>query len=186
MAVALSKSQNEIQNMALVELAYEVLKQSKDPMYFRDLMKEIQDLRGMTEDEAMAVIARVYTELNIDGRFLCLGQNVWGLKRWYPADRTQEKSLTSKRFVRKSGDAFSDDDEDGLDDTDELEIDSDDDELSPLLDDDSESDDDDYADDDSESDEDFSDDDDGEFSDDEDNDDDDEEEDESEDEDESL
>jgi len=117
MAITLSKSQDEIQNMPLVELAYEIFRKTKEPVYFRDLMKEIQELRGMSEGDAMKVIARLYTELNIDGRFLCLGQNVWGLKRWYPVDKTQEKSLTHKRFVRKaSGDAFSDEDEDFSDD----------------------------------------------------------------------
>lgn len=164
MAVALSKSQDELQNMPLVELAYEILRSTKEPIYFRDLMKEIQEIRGMSEDEAMKVIARLYTELNIDGRFLCLGQNVWGLKRWYPVDKTQEKSLTSKRFVRKStGDAFSDDeddDDDGTDDYDEDEEDltADEDEAddSLLTEDDDDSDDEDFSED--EEDTDFSDD----------------------------
>lgn len=125
MAVTLAKSQDEIQQAPLVELAYEILKTTKEPTYFRDLMKEIQELRGMSDEEVMQIIARLYTELNIDGRFVCIGQNVWGLKRWYPADKTAEKAISTKRgFVRKSGDAFDDDDEDdddyeSLDDEDE-------------------------------------------------------------------
>lgn len=114
MAVTLSKSQDEINQLPLVELAWEILKSKKEPFYFRDLMNEIQALRSMTEEEVMDVIARLYTEINIDGRFICIGQNVWGLKRWYPVDKTAEKS-SSKRFVRSTGDAFSDDDEDLLD-----------------------------------------------------------------------
>lgn len=100
--------------MPLVELACEVLKAGKDPMYFRDLMQEIQNLRGMSSDDAMDVIARLYTEINMDGRFVCVGQNVWGLKRWYPVDKSIEKpATTSKRFVRRNtGDAFSDEDDD--------------------------------------------------------------------------
>ncbi|MDQ0189458.1 DNA-directed RNA polymerase subunit delta [Alicyclobacillus cycloheptanicus] len=112
MAVTLSKSQDEIREMPLVELVWEILKEKKEPYYFRDLMSEVQALRGMTDEEAMDVMARLYTEINIDGRFICIGQNVWGLKRWYPVDKVAEKSVTSKRFVRRSGDAFSDDDED--------------------------------------------------------------------------
>ncbi|WP_026963009.1 DNA-directed RNA polymerase subunit delta [Alicyclobacillus herbarius] len=123
MAVALSKSQDEIQQMPLVELAWEILRTRKEPCNFRDLVADIQALRGMTDEQVMEVIARLYTEINIDGRFICLGQNTWGLRRWYPVDRTAEKALSSKRFVRKSGDAFSDEDEDV--DVDEYEDDED-------------------------------------------------------------
>ncbi|OFW75819.1 MAG: DNA-directed RNA polymerase subunit delta [Alicyclobacillus sp. RIFOXYA1_FULL_53_8] len=111
MAITLAKSQEEIMQLPLVELAWEILKAKKEPFYFRDLMDEIQTLRGMSKEQVLDVIARLYTEINVDGRFLCIGQNVWGLKRWYPVDKTAEKA-TGKRFVRSTGDAFSDDDED--------------------------------------------------------------------------
>ncbi|CAM3765219.1 DNA-directed RNA polymerase subunit delta [Alicyclobacillus pomorum] len=119
MTVAISKSTEEIREMPLVELACEILKVKKEPYYFRDLMAEIQQLRGMSDDEVKDVIARLYTEINIDGRFVCIGQNVWGLKRWYPVDKVADRAPSSKKFVRASGDAFSDDDEDLLDDYDE-------------------------------------------------------------------
>ena len=120
MTASLSKSADEIQQLPLVEIAYELLKAKKEPIYFRDIMEEIRTLRAMTEEEAMDVIARLYTEINIDGRFIHLGQNVWGLKRWYPVEKANERPQSSKRFVRSSGDAFSDDDE-LLDDYDEEE-----------------------------------------------------------------
>lgn len=119
MAVTLAKSDDEIKKLPLVELAFELLKANKDPVYFRDIMSEIRKLRSMTDNEALDVIARLYTEINIDGRFIHLGQNVWGLKRWFPTEKANERPQSSKRFVRSSGDAFSDDDE--LDDYDEEE-----------------------------------------------------------------
>ncbi len=112
MTVALSKSSSEVGQMPLVELAFEILKVKKEPLYFRELMKEIQELRSMTDSEVNDVIARLYTEINVDGRFTCIGQNVWGLNRWFPVDKASERSMSSKKFVRRSGDAFSDDDED--------------------------------------------------------------------------
>jgi DNA-directed RNA polymerase subunit delta len=119
MTVSISKTKEEIEQLPLVDLVTEILKQTKEPFYFRDLMKEIQELRGMSDEEARDVMARLYTEINIDGRFICLGQNIWGLKRWYPVDKTADKAPGGKKkFVRKSGDAFSEDDED-LDDYDE-------------------------------------------------------------------
>ncbi|MFB5190996.1 DNA-directed RNA polymerase subunit delta [Alicyclobacillus fastidiosus] len=111
MAVTLTRPDHEIQQMPLVELAYEILKAKKEPLYFRDIMQEIRELRGLSEDEFNELIARVYTEINIDGRFICIGQNVWGLNRWYPTDKVADR-LSGKKFVRKSGDAFGDDDED--------------------------------------------------------------------------
>ncbi|MBX5436127.1 MAG: DNA-directed RNA polymerase subunit delta [Alicyclobacillaceae bacterium] len=110
-SVTLSKSPEELRQLPLVELAWEILNAKREPYYFRDLMNEIQQLRGMTDAEVMDVIARLYTEINIDGRFICIGQNVWGLKRWYPVDKVADKTLSGKRFLRRSGDAFSDDDE---------------------------------------------------------------------------
>jgi DNA-directed RNA polymerase subunit delta len=118
MALSISKTNEEIQQLPLVELACEILKAKKEPYYFRDLMTEIQTLRSMSENDVMDVIARLYTEINIDGRFICIGQNVWGLKRWYPVDKVADRAPSGKKFVRSSGDAFSEDDED-LDDYDE-------------------------------------------------------------------
>jgi DNA-directed RNA polymerase subunit delta len=112
MAVTLSKSNEEIQHLPLVELAWEILKTTKEPMYFRDIMTEIQKIRGMSQAQVDDAIARLYTEINIDGRFLCIGQNVWGLNRWYPVDKVADRSVGGKKFVRHTGDAFSDDDED--------------------------------------------------------------------------
>jgi DNA-directed RNA polymerase subunit delta len=132
MAVPQSKKQDELEQLPLVELAWEILKAKKEPYYFRDLMSEIQSLRSMSEEEVMNVMAQLYTEINIDGRFVCIGQNVWGLKRWYPVDKTADKSPAGKkRFVRSSGDAFSDDDEDLDEDFDEP-IDAEDDTDGPI------------------------------------------------------
>lgn len=138
MALSISKTNEEIQQLPLVELACEILKSRKEPYYFRDLMTEIQTLRNMSEAEVTDVIARLYTEINIDGRFICIGQNIWGLKRWYPVDKVADRAPSGKKFVRSTGDAFSDDDED-LDDYDEeVEVEDDlDDEVVAIVDDDS-------------------------------------------------
>lgn len=120
MPVTLTKSNEEIQQMPLVELAFEILKVKKEPLYFRELMREIQEIRGMSQDEVDDIIARLYTEINIDGRFTCIGQNVWGLNRWYPVDKSSERAVSNKKFVRRTGDAFSDEDEEVFEDEEEL------------------------------------------------------------------
>lgn len=105
-------SAEEARDMALVDLAYEILKAGGNPLHYRELMQEISQLRGMTEEDIQSVIAMLYTEINIDGRFLCIGNNTWGLKRWYPVDKTAERSFGSKKFIRKDDDLYDDEDED--------------------------------------------------------------------------
>ena len=81
----------------MVDLAFMVLKAANTPYYYRDLMKEIAKLRGMSEEQAQEAIAELYTEINIDGRFACVGANLWGLKRWYPIERSEDPVSSAKR-----------------------------------------------------------------------------------------
>lgn len=112
-AISLDPKQKE--EMSLVDLAYVILRQTNKPFHYRDLMMQVATIKGLTEEQVNEVIARLYTEINIDGRFLCIGSNVWGLKRWYPTDKTApEKAAGGKKFVRKDIDEDDDyyDDED--------------------------------------------------------------------------
>jgi len=84
----------KVQEMPMVDLAFHILKVVNTPYYYRDLMNEVAKLRGLSEDQIMDVIAQLYTEINIDGRFACVGNNTWGLKRWYPVDRSEDAALT--------------------------------------------------------------------------------------------
>jgi DNA-directed RNA polymerase subunit delta len=83
--------------MPMVDLAFELLKAVNTPFYYRDLMTEIAKIKGLSEQEVMQVIAQLYTEINIDGRFACVGTNLWGLKRWYPVEKTDDAVGNAKR-----------------------------------------------------------------------------------------
>ncbi len=93
----------------MVEIAYEVLRSANETFYYRDLMKKVAELRGMSEDDVQESIARLYTDINIDGRFVCVGENIWGLRRWYPVERTMERGA-GKRFVRRDEAELDEDD----------------------------------------------------------------------------
>lgn len=113
----------QIRETSLVDLALEWLRATNKPHYYRDLMNELARLRGLSEEEVNDVIARLYTEINMDGRFLCIGNNVWGLKRWYPTDKTAEKSVGGKKFLRKDIDWEDEEDEDVFEEEeDEVEV----------------------------------------------------------------
>jgi DNA-directed RNA polymerase subunit delta len=87
----------QAKEMPMVDLAFEVLKAANTPFYYRDLMAEISKIKGLPENEVMQVIAQLYTEINIDGRFACVGTNLWGLKRWYPVEKSEDTVGSGKR-----------------------------------------------------------------------------------------
>lgn len=106
-----------LSEMALVDIAYEILRENNRTYNFRELMDALVVLRKLTEEQVNAIIAQVYTEINIDGRFVCLGDNVWGLKRWYPTDTVDE---TQEGGVSKKKKVIMDDDFDDFESEDEL------------------------------------------------------------------
>jgi DNA-directed RNA polymerase subunit delta len=117
----LNLEQEKISEMAMVDLAYHLLAQSKKPVHYRDLFNEVAELKHITEEGAMDLIAQLYTEINLDGRFICLGDNLWGLKRWYLVETQEESAEGSLRGKFVLDDDDFDDDEDleeeyGLDD----------------------------------------------------------------------
>lgn len=135
----LNIDQERALEIPMVDLAFMVLKAANTPYYYRDLMKEVAKLRGMSEEQSQEAIAELYTEINIDGRFACVGANLWGLKRWYPIERSEDPVSSSKRprIINDDveDDDFSDDVEkkfsadndgfDSVDDEDELFTDED-------------------------------------------------------------
>lgn len=81
----------------MLELANLILTDEKTEMNFLDLFHKVAEVKGLTEAQKEDLLARFYTDLNVDGRFTTLGSNVWGLKRWYPVEQTIEKSLAESR-----------------------------------------------------------------------------------------
>ena len=77
--------------MSLVELAYEIFRDSKTPITFSELIDEIVRLQGIQKSDLDDRLAQFYTDLNIDGRFISLGDQRWGLRSWYPVDQIEEE-----------------------------------------------------------------------------------------------
>ncbi|ANE45899.1 DNA-directed RNA polymerase subunit delta [Paenibacillus swuensis] len=110
---ALKINPEQAKEMPMVDLAFEVLKAANTPFYYRDLMMEISKIKGLSEEEVMQVIAQIYTEINIDGRFACIGSNLWGLKRWYPVEKGDDNvtgGAKRPRIINDEDDDLDDDD----------------------------------------------------------------------------
>lgn len=112
-------SKEQLQEMSLIEIAYEFLKSKKEAVAFKEIMDEITTLLELSEDEVKAKIAQFYTDLNIDGRFLGLGDNRWGLRVWYPIEQVEEEVVTIIKPKKKKVKKVKDEDDLDYDDLDE-------------------------------------------------------------------
>ena len=115
-------SKNEL---SMIEVAHAIFEENGDVLDFNQLLVQIQDYLEMSEEELEGKMTRFYTDLNIDGSFISLGENRWGLRSWYPIDSIDEEILSSidedevkvRRKKRKKLNAFatSEDDDDVID-----------------------------------------------------------------------
>lgn len=85
----------KIKETAMVDLAYNCLKEHGEPMLYSNIMKEVASLKGFTEQDVERYIAQLYTEINIDGRFVCVGRSLWGLKEWYPIEQSTDSAVAA-------------------------------------------------------------------------------------------
>ena len=143
--MSLQYSKEELSEMSLIEIAYEIMLDKKKAIPFSEIIEELKKLLGHSDEVIKSRIAQFYTDLNIDGRFLSLGENQWGLRIWYPVDQVVEeivnpvkakkKKKAKKKVVEEDLDFDDDDedefDEDGFDKVEDLidDVDLDDDDL---------------------------------------------------------
>ena len=127
----------------MVEVAHAILEAKNEVLDFNQLLVEIQEYMELSDEALESRMARFYTDLNIDGSFISLGDNRWGLRAWYPIDSIDEEIATSMedeevkkpRKKRKKVNAFgsednlidyNDDDPEDEELVDDEELDSDD------------------------------------------------------------
>lgn len=113
----------QLVKMSMMEVAQIVLTEQKIELNFIDLFNKVADAKDFTSAQKDDLLSRFYTDLNVDGRFSTIGSNKWGLRRWYPADQTNEKALAKSRKLdadelEEEAEAYYEEDEtlqDGLD-----------------------------------------------------------------------
>ncbi|CCC77977.1 DNA-directed RNA polymerase subunit delta [Lactiplantibacillus plantarum] len=131
--------------LSLIEVAHAILSQHGDVMAFADLTNAVQSYLGKSDEEIRERLSQFYTDLNIDGSFISLGDNMWGLRAWYPFESIDEAVIHTDddededRPKRKKVNAFL---ADAGDDDDVIDYDDDDPEDDDNYDDDDDQDDD--------------------------------------------
>lgn len=79
--------------LSMIEVAHAILSERGDAMPFVDLANEVQAYLGDSDKEIRERLSQFYTDLNIDGSFISLGDNVWGLRTWYPFESIDEATV---------------------------------------------------------------------------------------------
>lgn len=82
--------------LSMVEVAHAVLRHAGQTMSFADLTNAIQEYLGKSDAEIRERLSQFYTDLNVDGSFISLGDNTWGLRSWYPFDSIDEALVHSE------------------------------------------------------------------------------------------
>lgn len=106
-------TQEQLSEESLIDLAYAILEERKSPIAFNDLLKEIQSLNGLSNEEIQSRLVQFYTDMNIEGRFLLNHENTWGLREWYKVETIEEETAPTVK-ARKRKKAVSEDDEEDL------------------------------------------------------------------------
>ncbi|KAF0494502.1 DNA-directed RNA polymerase subunit delta [Pediococcus acidilactici] len=129
MELEIFKGQNK-DELSMIEVAHAILAKNGEPMAFVDLANAVQNYLEKTDEEFRNRLSQFYTDLNIDGSFISLGENTWGLRTWYPFEsidealiHTEEDEDRPVRKKRKRVNAFL---ADAADDDDVIDYDADD------------------------------------------------------------
>ncbi|MDR1605920.1 MAG: DNA-directed RNA polymerase subunit delta [Streptococcaceae bacterium] len=81
----------DLSELSMIEVAHAMLEEKGKEMPFNVLVNDIQDYLSKSDSEIRERLSRFYTELNTDGSFIPLGNNVWALRSWYAIDEIDEE-----------------------------------------------------------------------------------------------
>ncbi|HEM6206097.1 TPA: DNA-directed RNA polymerase subunit delta [Streptococcus suis] len=113
----------EKSELSMIEVARAILEERgrDNEMYFNDLVNEIQNYLEKSNSEIRTALPIFYSDLNVDGSFIPLGDNKWGLRSWYAIDEIDEEVITleedddAPKRKKKRVNAFMDGDDDAID-----------------------------------------------------------------------
>lgn len=115
-------TKEQLAEESFIDLAYAILDDKKSSVSFNDLVKEIQTLCELTDEEMKARLVQFYTDLNVDGRFLLNNESGWGLRTWYKVETIEEETAPTVKTRKKKAKAVADDEELDLIDLEEEEL----------------------------------------------------------------
>lgn len=84
----------KVKNLGSVpEAAYNILKNSGSPMHHKDITDRLLSMLADAIVPDPKFIARIHTDINLDNRFIHVGNGMWSLKEWVPKKTLQQKAV---------------------------------------------------------------------------------------------
>jgi DNA-directed RNA polymerase subunit delta len=94
-----TQDKNKLAQLTLAE-CHLLLKSTRKPMHFRDLLNSGWNKVQPDTELSGTVLANLYTNLNLDARFVPLGKGQWGLAEWQP--RSTRSSIPATSLLGKT------------------------------------------------------------------------------------
>lgn len=73
-----------------VDVAFDIISASSEPVAFADLWKKVIEIQELDEETVNTKVGSFFTNLLLDGRFLNVGENTWGLRSRYTSKEADE------------------------------------------------------------------------------------------------
>ncbi|MGB4433073.1 MAG: DNA-directed RNA polymerase subunit delta [Bacillota bacterium] len=121
-----SQPQNLRPDLSAADLAYQILKDRREPIGYKELVDQVIAVKGLPSGQDIAKVkAKIHTEISVDGRFKALPGGLWGLREWVVKppplkvieNRVEEKPKLAER-LREELKAQSPEEDDIYDDSD--------------------------------------------------------------------
>ena len=79
------------EELSLIEVARAILEDHGKRMAFADIVNAVQEYLGTSDEEIRERLPQFYTDMNTDGEFISMGDNVWALRSWFPCESVDEE-----------------------------------------------------------------------------------------------
>lgn len=64
----------------MVNVAFDLMSKKKKPVTFLKLWEDVATMMGYTQQQEEDNIAQFYSDMSLDERFVCVGDNKWDLR----------------------------------------------------------------------------------------------------------
>lgn len=75
----------------MIEVARAILEDNGKRMAFADIVNAVQKYLNKSDEEIRERLPQFYTDMNTDGEFISMGENVWALRSWFPYESVDEE-----------------------------------------------------------------------------------------------
>ncbi|MCZ3866836.1 DNA-directed RNA polymerase subunit delta [Lactobacillus crispatus] len=77
--------------LSMIEVARAILEDNGKRMAFADIVNAVQKYLNKSDEEIRERLPQFYTNMNTDGEFISMGENVWALRSWFPYESVDEE-----------------------------------------------------------------------------------------------